>query len=1214
MKKTKLQRLIALLLAAVFLICGGTITVGATDGGGSEDGSSGNSSTTTVTTADIKALLNSMTYDEYVAAYFDTVPRAEGEPIVINGVDYDPEQTNIGFDDGSDGVFDDSCISVREYLGVKGLYTPGNGIVSWKIDQITKKTRYSISIEYYPIENKSASIERVFYINGSVPFKEARYLTLSKVWRNAYPNGSFVLAKGESDADGAAYVSAAAEIGIKASYDAETRTVSYEMPAYWTQDISDLANEKQLRFFKNDIDKNEIRPTIEQVPEWRSYEMSDSNGYYTESFEFIVEPNKNGEVILSLEGVNEPMVIKSIALFAHEDNVSYEQYLKDLGDKATASGQDKIKIEGEELLAASSKTIYAINDNSCAINSPTDTTRTVLNTIGGEKWQTAGQWVRYGFAVQTAGMYDIAIRYRQNVLDGLYTSRSLSISSYYKGANGELVRYDKATYLAQHGNTAGFYDGVPFDEAARLQFSYDQDWQSTFLTADVDGDKNLPIYFEDGVVYMMEIEVTIGEMGEIVREVQETLDVINDCYLNILQLTGTNPDEYRDYGFSRIMPDTINQMEMAAQRLAGPNSDGEGGIVKALENISGEASSMTATLERVAWLLHRMTDEDNIASNLGQLKTYIGTLGTWLGDAKTQPLQLDYLVVQPTNGKLPKATPNFFKTMAHEFSSFFQSFIRNYDRMGATAEATDAATEVWLAYGRDQSQVIRNLINNDFTPNKEEFGDKDGNEIIVDLKLVAGGTLLPSILSGAGPDVYIGLGEDNVINYAIRGALIAIENMEGFNEMCLQEYEDENGNIVDNSKNAQFNEAAMIVMGIEDAKGDMHYYGLPETQGFSMMFVREDILADLDIDIPRTWDDIYAAIPTLQANNMQIGVQNDYKIFLYQMGGELFADNGMRINLDSNVALTSFNMMCNLFTQYGFPYKYDFANRFRTGEMPIGFASYTGTYNHLKVFATEIEGLWGFYPLPGMIKTDEKGNEIYDENGDPVINNVAVSACSAIVMIVGCDNEYNAWQFMRWHVGADCQATYSEEMCAIIGPSAKHSTANLQALADMPWTSEELLQLGTQFNNLASIPNYPGSYIIGRYTNFAFLSAYNSSADPTEELLSYITTINKEITRKREEFELETLEIGQTLAEKRIGEAEAALKALRESDSWSASYDALYERSLGSYGLLHQTQEDYAALFALASDFKTANATLFEEVVECINEAATALKTYEAYK
>ena len=139
-----------------------------------------------------------------------------------------------------------------------------------------------------------------------------------------------------------------------------------------------------------------------------------------------------------------------------------------------------------------------------------------------------------------------------------------------------------------------------------------------------------------------------------------------------------------------------------------------------------------------------------------------------------------------------------------------------------------------------------------------------------------------------------------------------------------------------------------MVLKIENEYGDIHCYGLPETQNFSMMFVREDILADLGIDIPKTWDDVKKAIPVLQAKNMEIGMHNDCKIFLYQNGGELFADNGMRINLGSNVALDSFTTMCDFFTMYSFPYKYDFANRFRTGEMPIGFASYTATYNQLR--------------------------------------------------------------------------------------------------------------------------------------------------------------------------------------------------------------------------------------------------------------------------
>ena len=229
--------------------------------------------------------------------------------------------------------------------------------------------------------------------------------------------------------------------------------------------------------------------------------------------------------------------------------------------------------------------------------------------------------------------------------------------------------------------------------------------------------------------------------------------------------------------------------------------------------------------------------------------------------------------------------------------------------------------------------------------------------------------------------------------------------------------------------------------------------------------------------------------------------------------------------------------MCNMFTQYSFPYKYSAANRFRTGEMPIIISDYTSLYNHLKVFATELDGCWTFVPLPGYETTGADGNK--------TINNCAVSSVTAAVMIKETNKDYtDAWTFVKWYTDSDCQAEYAKEMVAILGDSAKHSTANKQALESMPWTNEEYVEINRQFNNLASIPNYPGYYIIDRYTNFAFLAAYNNDADPSSELLSYIKTINKEITRKREEFKLETLEIGQTLASKRSEQVLEAMEYL----------------------------------------------------------------------
>ena len=79
------------------------------------------------------------------------------------------------------------------------------------------------------------------------------------------------------------------------------------------------------------------------------------------------------------------------------------------------------------------------------------------------------------------------------------------------------------------------------------------------------------------------------------------------------------------------------------------------------------------------------------------------------------------------------------------------------------------------------------------------------------------------------------------INYAAK--VEAVENMDGFYDLAI------------NEETRCFNEAAMMVLGIEDSEGDYHYYGLPENQSFPMMFIRTDILADLNIDIPKTWDD-----------------------------------------------------------------------------------------------------------------------------------------------------------------------------------------------------------------------------------------------------------------------------------------------------------------------------------------------------------------------
>ncbi len=1100
MNRTKLQKLMALFLAILTLAGTFIMPVSAADAEsetGKNEGSTGGKDL-----AEISAALNAISYLEYCEEHKDAV-RATKE-VTIDASVYNKEGTDAAVEVYSD------------YEGDKGnsLYIPDSGKVTWDVE-IPETGKYAVEVVYFPVSNKANSIERMFYINDEVPFAEARYLAMTKTWRNDY----------KKDEETGEYVFAA------------------------------------------DINGNHIRPEAYEDPAWTKADFVDSNGFYSDPFEFFFEKGAN---TVSLEAVREPVVIKSIRLYPYEDLPTYEE----MKAEYTANGYkdatgDPIKIDAEFTSATSHQTIYPIYDRTSSITDPQDPVLVLLNTIGADKWQQVGQWIEYEIEVPADGLYTIAARFRQADLSGLYVSRRLYI-------DGE----------------------VPFEECNFLQFGYSTSWQSKRFGEDAKGDEPYKFYLTKGK-HTIRLEVTLGELGTIVRDVSDTLEVINEAYLSILKLTGTNPDQYRDYGFSRVIPGTIKDLVLQSRKL--------NDIIEQLESMNGVAGENTATLSEVQRLVEKMaSDEDEIAPNLTTLKSNVGTLGTWVNTVSKQPLEIDFLTVQPVSADLPKAEANFFQAIWFEIRSFIGSFYTDYNSLGSTVEVDETnSVDVWVVTGRDQATIIRNLIDNNFTP---ESG------VAVNLKLVAGGTLLPSVLAGVGPDVSLFTGDGDVINFAIRGALQGLNDKlckackakgkETLKYVDDGDYHcDECG--ADGADNwevffdtfeevtKRFSSAATIPLTLYGET-----FAIPETQTFPMLFYRKDILADLGLEIPKTWDDILAMVPVLQYNNMEIGLTADYLTYLYQMGGELYADNGMRVNLDNNLSLEAFEMMCNMFTMYSLPYSYDFANRFRTGELPIAISPYT-SYNQLIVFATEIAGLWEFTTIPGMEKEDGS------------IDNTAVSGVAGVVMMAGSEQKENAWDFIDWYTDAEFQAAYSNELVAVLGEAGMNPTANIEALEELSWTSEEYKELRTQFDALTAVPAVPGSYIIGRYTDFAFKAAYNDKANPSEQLLSYINIINKEFTRKREEFGLETLELGENLAEKRIRQARETIEDLKDADQEKyakqilALNEAIETALIGTSGV-----EEFNALGAAADTLKAANADLFGEVADYIEDAVVALNSY----
>lgn len=999
--------------------------------------------------------------------------------------------------------------------GSKSVYLPATGESSWQIKITADQAGlYYIKMEYFNCitdESSISSIERGFKIDGKVPFDEVKTLSFNKNWR--YDNITVTDAEGEAD-----------------DYKVEYEHVKKGDNVGYYKKVISVKNGKRIETvykLSQDINGNSMAPATAAYPAWNTYFLQDSTGYYSGYFSFYFA---EGTHSITLEAERDPMIIRSIELVPATGEASLPSYTDVLAQYeaqgyAPAEGGDVIRIEAEFPDMVSDSSVNPSNDNTSAITKPISSSAQLYNVIGETSYSSVGQWAAYNFQVTKSGLYNLGMRFKQDALQGMYICRTLKLS----------------------GGHYGLEDGtptVPFMEAYNTEFNYDKEWQSTFLG---DGNRTFMFYFQEGVEYTLYLECSLGTLKNYIKTVEESVDRVNAAYLKILQLTGTDPDKYRDYNFVGIMPEVLVTLLEEAIKLME--------VKDGLEELCGTNGSHIATLETVAILLNTMgsNDGDDIAANMSTLKSYLGTLGSWVNSSKRSSMMVDSIWVTPTTtGEsgdavpneelLPKATANFFQSTWHEIKSFVSSFFTKYDQMGLTVEPNEdtPTIDVWLATGRDQSQIWRTMID-------AHAGFTDSTGTAVALKLVTAGTLLPSILSGKGPDVYMGLGAADVINYAIRDAVIGVSGNDSHLSAednaifsgTYYTYKDEKGNITNtteykgdegltfvsnnfaDSVKGNFADAAMDTVTLLDVT-----YGIPQTMSFAMMFYRMDVLADLGQEIPESWHELLALLPVLQTNNMSIGVAyiSALDFMIYQKGGNMwkYTDEskysseyaGARIDLDSDIALEAFEFTCRLYSDYSFPVSFDASNRFRTGEMPIVIGDYGSIYNTLTVYATEIQGLWGFCSLPGSTRVNEDGSTEFNYD--------SLAGVTATVLLHGCDNMLAAWQFTQWQTGEDAQADYGNRMVALIGPSAKYETANLNAIDNLSWTASEKQAIKNQMEHISSIVNYPGSYIITRYMQFAFLNSVNDGANPYDAMTGYIDAINSEIWRKRAEFDLWT--------------------------------------------------------------------------------------------
>ena len=114
----------------------------------------------------------------------------------------------------------------------------------------------------------------------------------------------------------------------------------------------------------------------------------------------------------------------------------------------------------------------------------------------------------------------------------------------------------------------------------------------------------------------------------------------------------------------------------------------------------------------------------------------------------------------------------------------------------------------------------------------------------------------------------------------------------------------------------------------------------------------------------------------------------------------------------------------------------------------------------------------------------------------------------------------DSWEFMKWWVSTDTQVRFGREMEAILGSSGRYTTANVEALKQLSWSTKQLNVLLGSLEETVGVPEVPGSYYTPRHVINGIRKVYNEKEDPRETLIDYARKINDELTRKRQEFNL----------------------------------------------------------------------------------------------
>lgn len=620
----------------------------------------------------------------------------------------------------------------------------------------------------------------------------------------------------------------------------------------------------------------------------------------------------------------------------------------------------------------------------------------------------------------------------------------------------------------QTANKASFrtirLDGeIPFRELASYRFPYAPGWRGIEL-AGQDGEP-FQFYLEKGS-HSLSMAVTHAPLQETLLSIEALTGLLDLIDQDLRSLTGGVVDKNRTWRVHEELPDLTNQLRQAMgymQRLS-----------QTVRAVNGRKDGISQGFDTSSKDIRDLLEkEDDIPYYADQITAMKEKINLYMDSLLKQPLQLDEIHIAPVDQPFSDMEASWLAKAAGTIANFKYSF----DDRNSLSNLDSRVLNVWVQRGRDYVDQLQQLTDELFTP---ESGIKVKVNLLPNPQM-----LLMSNAAGLQPDVALGLTQDLPVDYAIRGSLVDLSEFSDFEQLYNR-----------------FSPGSWLPFYYN--KG---YYAIPETQSFQVLYYRKDIMKQLGLNIPETWEQVYDLLPTLQENFMNFYLNpKELSTFFYQNGTDFYEADGLKTSLSSPDGFKAFRHWTELFSIYALEREVpSFYQHFRRGTMPIGISDYN-MYVQLSAAAPELNNRWGIALIPGVRQED--GSIVRWAGGGQRTG----------VIFRESSKKEQAWEFLKWWVSTETQVQYGTDIEAVNGVAFRWNTSNVEAFSKLPWKREDANVILQQWAWYKDIPNLPGGYFLSRELNNAWIRTVVDGMNERSSLELAIIDIDRELRRKQQEF------------------------------------------------------------------------------------------------